>query len=226
MGAKTFGTFKTDLVLETGARNDFTATLQGQYINAAYQDLCTRSTFWGLRVPFRYMFPELNVSTTKTTTTNRAWVTVPTDMLITTTIHDTSNDRKLKNMAWREYIRKTGRADADSSAEPTHWTRYGGNYYFSPTPDGAYVMEVFYRKRPTDLSASTDVTAIGAEWDEVVLKLAVIQTLMRFKDYEKAAIEKKEWMDVVASKVQLYTQEMGDRGDYMKPDQAYHSWGY
>jgi hypothetical protein len=49
---------------------------------------------------------------------------------------------------------------------------------------------------------------------------------MRFKDYEKAEAEKKEWLDVVASKVLLYTHEMGDRGDYMKPDQSYHSWGY
>lgn len=172
------------------------------------------------------MFPELNVTANKTTVAQQAWVTVPTDMLITYTIHDTTNDRKLKGIGWREYMRRTGRADSDSADDPTHWVRYGGNYYLYPTPDAAYVLDVSYRKRPTALSAATDVTAIGAEWDEAILKLAVIQTLMRFKDYEPALVEKKEWLDMMASKIGIYTQELGDRGDYLKPDQSYHQWGY
>ena len=226
MGAKAFSTFKTDLVLATGSRTDFTDTLQAQYLNSAYTDFTTRDRFWGLRVPFRFMFPELNVSTTKTTTANRQYIDVPSDLLTTHTIHDTSNDKKLKNIAWREYIRKTGRADTTKSDKPTHWVRYGAYHYLFPTPDDAYLMEVFYRKRPTALSAATDVTAIGAEWDEVILQLAVIQTMMRFKDYEHAEVEKKEWLDVVASKIQVYQAEMGDRSDYMKPDQSYHTWQY
>jgi hypothetical protein len=172
------------------------------------------------------MFPELSVSTTVNTLAERAWVLVPTDMIITETIHDTTNDVKLKNIAWRDYIRKSGRGDSDESGEPTHWVRRGGYYYLWPTPDAAYVLEVFYRKRPAALSAATDVTVVGAEWDEAILKLAVIQTLMRFKDYESALVEKKEWMDMMASKVGIYTQELGDRGDFMKPSQAYHTWTY
>jgi hypothetical protein len=226
VGAKDFSTFKTDLIIELGSRTDITTTLQGQWVNSAYTDFTTRAQFWGLRVPYKFMFPELNTSAIINTVGDRAWISVPTDMLVTTTIHDTSNDRKLKNMAWRDYIRKTGRGDSDESGTPNYWCRYGTYYYLYPTPDDSYVMEAFYRKRPTSLSASTDVTAIGAEWDEVILKLAVIQSLMRLKDYEKAEIEKKEWLDVVASRVQLYTQEMGDRGDYMKPDQSYHQWTY
>lgn len=226
MGAKSFSTFKTDLVLETGARTDFTTTLQGQYINSALTDFTTRDTFWGLRVPFKFMFPELNTSTTVSTVEDRAWITAPTDKLITYTIHDNSNDKKLKNINWRDYIRRAGRGDTDEAGSPTHWATYGSSYYLYPTPDDSYVMEIYYRKRQAELSGSADVTAIGAEWDEVILKLAVIQTLMRFKDYEKAEIEKKEWLDVVASRVRLYSQEMGDRGDYMKPDQNYFNWNY
>ena len=172
------------------------------------------------------MFPELDTSTTSTTQADRAWITVPTDKLTTYTIFDTSNDKKLKNIARADYIRRTGRADTDQADKPTHWLTMGTKYYLYPTPDAAYVMEVFYRKRPADMSASTDVTVIGSEWDEVVLKLAVIQSMMRLKDYEKAEIEKKEWLDVVASKIQLYRAEMGDRADYLKPDPSYNQWGY
>ena len=228
MGSKALSTFQADLILEIGSRTDVTAALQKQWLNSAYLDLTTRDRFWGVRVPFRYMFPELNTSTTTGTTTTayRPYISVPSDMLVTHTIIDTTNDQKLKNMSWSDYIRKTGRNNSDDADKPTRWLRYGSYYYLYPTPDSSYVMEVFYRKRPAELSAATDVTAIGAEWDEIILKLAVIQTLMRFKDYEKAEAEKKEWLDVVASKVLLYTHEMGDRGDYMKPDQSYNSWGY
>jgi hypothetical protein len=226
LGQKALSVFRSDLLLELGARTDTTTTQQDQWINAAYTDLTTRDTFWGLRVPFKFAFPELNTSTTKTTTAYRPYIDVPTDALVASTIHDTSNDVKLKNMAWRDYIRKTGRADTASAGKPTYWTRYGSYYYLYNTPDSAYVMTVYYRKRPALLSATTDVTAIGAEWDEVILKLAVIQTLMRFKDYEKAEVEKKEWLDLVASKVSIYRQEMGDRGDVRKPDQSYFDFTY
>lgn len=226
MGAKTLATFRSDLLLELGNRQDVTESTQTQWINSSYADLCTRDTFWGLRVPLKFLFPELNTSTTKNTTAYRAYIDVPTDCLVTATIHDTSNDVKLKNIAWRDYVRKTGRDDSGEADKPTLWVRYGSYYYLYPTPDSTYVMTVYYRKRPAALSATTDTTAIGAEWDEVILKLAVIQSLMRLKDYEKAEVEKKEWLDVVASKISIYRQEMGDRGDYMKPDPAYFDWSY
>jgi hypothetical protein len=226
MGTKTLAGFRADLLLELGSRTDTTTTQQDQWINASYMDLTTRSNFWGLKVPIKYMFPELNVSSTAYTQEDRAYIDVPSNCLVTYTIVDTSNDNKLKNVGWRDYIRRTGRNDTDSSGEPTSWTRYGSYYYLYPTPDSAYNIEIYYRKRPTLLSATTDTTAIGTEWDEAILKLAVIQTMMRFKDYEKAEIEKKEWMDMMASRIGIYTQEMGDRGDYMKPDQGYHQWGY
>ena len=61
---------------------------------------------------------------------------------------------------------------------------------------------------------------------EPILKLAVIQSMMRLHDYEKAAIEKKEWVDMMAGKLGFYENEEKDRDEQFSVDPAYKDYRY
>lgn len=220
MGDKDFDNFKSDLKFHLGNRTDVDSSLGG-WINTAYRDLTTRNMLWGVKMPEQYVFPQLFTSLSSNTSDGVAYVTAPTDTIYIISIDDTTSDRKLVNIPWREYLRQTGRAVADSESAPTKWVRFGSNIYLYPTPDATYALSVYYRKIPAVLSSGSDTTVIGAEWDEPILKLAVIQTFMRYAEYEKAEIEKREWIDMMASKVGMYYREESDRQTYMKPDFTY-----
>jgi len=220
MGTYTYSTFQSNLTFELHKRDDISAYV-GNWINAAYLDLTTRDRFWDLKVPQPIVFPELCTSSASTTTDGRAYISLPTDCLYPITIHDATSDKRLHNMTWRAYIEKTDRADTTAESQLDKWVRYGGYIYLYPTPDASYSLTTYYYKRPALLSASGDVTAIGEEWDEPILKLAVWQGLMRLKDYEKAALEKAEWVAMLAGKLGAYKKQELDREEFLKPDYAY-----
>ncbi len=225
MGERTYAEMCADLKFHLGNRTDSDTNI-ANWINVAYKDLTTRNMLWGVKMPEQYIFPELNTSASKSTTDGVAYVTVPTDALYVATIDDTTSKRKLVNIPWREYIKHPDRATTTSEGAPTKWVRYGLNLYLYPTPDATYALTVYYRKRPAELVNASDVTLVGDEWDEPILKLAVIQSFRRFGEYEKAEVEKKEWVDMMAAKVGMYFREESDRETYRKPDMTYFTSGY
>lgn len=218
MGVKTYATFRSDLVFETGQRTDIDS-YTGQWTNTSYLEFCTRRSFWEVKIPKHFKFPELDTTTTSNTTGSVAYISIPTDCLAVYTIHDTTNDKKLKNYNMRQYVEETGRAS--TTGFPDYWLRYGSRIYFFPTPTGVYSMTIWYRKRPALLSAVGDVTLIGSEWDEPILKLAVAQTLLRLKDYEGFKIHKAEWVNMMEGKMGMYDEERKDKEDILHPDLGY-----
>ena len=223
MGVKTYTEFQSDLLFELGNPDNLTA-YTGPWVNESYLDFCTRERFWTVKIPSIRMFPELNASgAIDATVDGTAYVTRPTDAIQVYAVWDSTNDRKMDNIGWREYIAKTGRATAASESEPKFWATYGSYLYLYPTPDDAYALTVYYRKRPAVLTG-TDVTVIGAEWDEAVTKLAVVKSMLKMKRYDDFKIEKDEFMDMLASKIGFYADERMDANIIVKPDIAYNSW--
>jgi len=225
MGVKKFSEFKDELKFELGRPNDTSLdSYTGGWINTAYIQLTTRNKFWTINK--RFYFPELEVSTSDDTTDGQAYIDVPSGCLVIRTLWDSTSDIKLTKISWLDYVNKTGRADSSSEGAPTKWCRQGDYIYLNPTPDGTYTIYIYYRKIPTLLSANDDTTAIGTEWDEPILQLAVMQSHMRLGEFDKAEVKKKEWLETVGSLVGVYEQEKFDREDIRKPSIAYLDYKY
>jgi hypothetical protein len=220
MGTKTLTTFLSELTFELFNRTDLASYTTG-WINDAYLDFLTRSKFWGLRLPHMYMFPELDVRALDTTVASTAYIVRPADCLIPYSIWDMTNDKHLTYRSWRWYIDQTGRGTSTAYGKPDYWTPYGDAFYLYKTPDTAYTLTIYYRKRPALLTDGEQKTEIGAEWDLPILKLAVIQSLMRLKDYEAAEKEKKEWLAMMSEKIGVYEEQEKDMKKVFGPDYAY-----
>ncbi len=191
MGIKTFTVFKDDLGLALGERTDTDVTTRiGGWINTAYVTLTTKS-----KIPEtnkNLSFPDLDTDTgiegdAQETADGKKYVLAPANCLYIQNVEDTTSDIRLTKIAWRDYIDTTGRNTVGSRGAPTQYCRRGVNsvkkkyVYLLATPDGAYGVTVYYRKRVTVLSADDDTTIVGAEWDEIILQLAVAQSLMKLK---------------------------------------------
>lgn len=209
MGTAVFSDMVADLKLQFGNRNDLETPTNWyqKWINTAYLALTCRNTFFG-EYKFRPYFPQLEASTTATTTAGTAYVAVPTDCLVLRRLFNTTDDAFLKWISNDEYIRKTGRATTASRGTPTQYTRMGSYIYLSPTPVASTTsLTIHYRKVPAVLSDDADTTAIGPEWDDAIVKLAAIQGQLRMHEYDFAEIEKKHWADEVLSLMNIYAQE-------------------
>jgi hypothetical protein len=87
-------------------------------------------------------------------------------------------------------------------------------------------LTVYYRKRPAVLSGDSDVTVLGAEWDEPILTLAVIKGMMRLHMYDQAKLEKAEWQEMMESKIALASNEEQDRNATLKQTISGLDYGY
>ena len=214
MGTETFATFRQQLKWELGERTDLSShsdlgDLYGKWINLAYLTLTTTDSIQGVRG--HLYFPELHVSdATQSTADGTAYISVTSGAVYVEGITDTTNDVEMENISWSEYKSYTGRADTDAEGKPTEWTRRGSYLYLYPTPDAVYACTIYYKKKPTVLTGVA-ATEIGAEWDEAILKLAVIFGLTKLKRYEEAIVEKKVWTEMMYGLVGMYNREKHDR---------------
>ena len=223
MGDKTFSEFQTDLTFNLGQREDI-STYVDDWINEAYLDFCTKSRFWNLRVPKNFLFYELQATDDTDTVDGTAYISTPSDCVSVYAVWDSTSDKKLRRINMRQYIKKTGRADTDSEGEPSRYVRNGAYIYIYPTPDDAYTLRTYYRKRPAVLTGS-NTTVIGAEWDESILNLATIKGMLKLRMYEDFKMWKAEWIESVGAKMGIYEDEQEDTGDILRPDIAYLSYG-
>jgi hypothetical protein len=195
-----------------------------RWVNDAYRDLTTKNRYMGLRKNF--VFPTLEVSTTDTTVDGQGYVSTPTDCLIVRHVFDTTNTKKLERINWFTHVSYTDRATAASEGKPTEWVRSAGNIYLHPTPDDAYDLEIFYKKIPSSMSASADVTLIGDEWDNIIVQLAVIKGHIWMNDWEKVKSLKEVWLEDVSAMLGLYDNEERDMRPQVKGDSSYNDYGY
>jgi len=206
--AYSFDDFCTYLKFELGQRTDLESPTNFYkiWINAAYISLTTRDKLFGMNKSF--WFPQLETSGTAMTTAGVTYVLTPEDALVIRRIWNTTDDAYLKPITKDEYYKRLSKVTTASRGTPTEYVRLGTNIYLSPTPDDSTTsLVIYYRMVPAVLGASTDVTVLGAEWDEPILKLAVIQTHQRLKEYDLAELEKKAWVEDVLGLMGIYNQE-------------------
>lgn len=209
MGSYGFDDFKGYMKLRFGQMTELesvnSVNYYGMWLNAAYKDLTTKHRLWSLKLDFE--FPELKTSdTSQSTADGTAYINVPSDCLVVYNVEDTTNDTILDWRSWNWYLDQTGRADTTKEGKPKFYTRYGSYIYQYPTPDAIYAETVWYRKRPAALTGTT-ATAIGEEWDEVILELACYKGFRWIHDYDKAAACKEEIQAMLQDRLGIYTQE-------------------
>jgi hypothetical protein len=195
------------LKLELGQRTDLESPVNYYqvWINAAYTSLTTRDKLFGMNKSF--WFPQLETSGTATTTAGVAYILTPADALIVRRVMNTTDNAYLKPITKDEYYKRLSKSVTASRGTPTEYVRLGTSIYLSPTPDAATALTIYYRKVPAALVEDTDVTVLGTEWDEPILKLAVIRAHQALKEYDLAELEKKAWVEDILGLMGIYNQE-------------------
>ena len=222
MGTLTFDGFLDYLAMGFGERTDL-ASLNGvnyynKWLDMAYIRLTTRNRFWGIKKSF--YFPELETDDGgSNTTAGAAHISTPTDALIIREVWDSTSDVILNNISTRKYIEYPGRAVTASRGKPTEWVRRGKYLYFHPTPDAVYSMVTYYRKVPA-LITTGKMSAIGTEWDEVILQMAYIIGKEWLGEYDKANAMKQSLAESFAGIIGIYDLEEMARRPKATPESA------
>jgi len=221
MGIWTFDIFKLYLKFRCSNRTDLENlggyNLYETAVNAAYLALTTKKQIYQVKLNLR--FPELETTdaTTGTATVDGiATIATATTAVQIIDVYDSTNSVSLDWIPLKRYLDYTDRYDTSAEGKPGEWTRSGGYIYLHPTPDDAYTMYQYYRKRPTLLSG-TNATVIGAEWDEPILELATHKIHMWNHEYEKAKFIKEEFIDMVVGIMGMYEAEETSRKEHFRP---------
>jgi hypothetical protein len=141
-----------------------------RWVNRAYLELASA-----------YQFDELEATTAITTSSGTAeYEASASDILRIIDVIDDTNNVKLRPWDRLRYGNAT-QGDASSiTGTPVYWHISGvgsesrRQFTFYPTPDGAYTVNVVYRKTPTELVLSPSATSsvLPEPWDEVLVLLA------------------------------------------------------
>lgn len=224
MGSLAFDDMKDYVKLRCGQRTDLEeigsddVNYYGIWVNQAYKQICSSERLFGLRYPVYH--PQLETSTTTTTTDGTAYVSVPSGALIVRQIDDTDDDVTLDWISWKTYLEYTDRSDTTAEASPREWTRGGSNLYLHPTPDSTINLEIWYKKVPTSLSG-TSTTSIGSEWDEPIVALATLKAHQYLGEWDKVKLIQDEFISNVSGILMTIHQEEKGRKDNIHPDEGY-----
>jgi len=216
MGAKSFTNFKAHLKLRMG-NNDAWDPYYGEWVNSAYRYLTSLDRV--AKAGRSAYFPQLETSEDKTTTAGYPYVAVPSDALTVRECFDATNKTHLEWMSWGDYVSQTNRDETTSRGKPAKWHRRGAYIYLYPTPDGEHTIRAYYRKLVADLSGGTDVTAIGAEWDDIILELAHYFARLWNNEYDKAKVSHDDAFNRIAQLMTVYDDEEKARREVMRPDE-------
>ena len=225
MGDWSFSQFKTYLKFQLGQRTDLeeatddSEDLYGVWVNLAYRELTTTVKLLGQE--YNFFFPETEVDTTETTTDGTNYVSTPADCLYVEDIFDETNIRWLEPIDHRKFVKYTDRADTNAEGDPTEWVRRGSYIYLHPTPGTTGdTLRIYYKDRVENLE-DDDTTVIGAEWDEIILVLALLKGLRWTNEYEALGTEAKSLAALIDSQSTLYKREELGRDNILRPSQLY-----
>ncbi len=227
MGNYSFTNFKDYVKITLGNRTGL-GTYLPLWVNGAYVELCSINKFPVGRRLQNLTFPELDTFDDSATIDGTPYIARPDRCLHIHTVWDMSNDSGLSERPRNWYVEQTGRATASSEDEPSYWIPgvYPKRTYLYPTPDSAYNMRTYFRKRPSRLVNNGDTTAIGEEWDEAILALASAKAHMWLRDFENAKMWRSEFASIVSSLLGMTNKEQQDVKHYFRPDPAYIDFSY
>lgn len=174
--ASSYSDIKSDVEFRLGNRSNLAAYIP-RWINDAYMEL--------LHSP-RFSFYELdavNTSLATTATVKDVDISGVMDLWFILSVRDDTNERNLKKGDWKRF------EDASrTSGQPIWYDRYAYTLIFDPVPDGAYDLQIRYRKRVSELDTGSSL-AIPREYDEILVGMIVRNAWNALQQYDKAARE-------------------------------------
>jgi hypothetical protein len=199
----------TEIIARLGNRSDIDARAL-TWLNDGYVEL--------LLSP-RFAFYELDTSGTfATVSTTRTYsLTSFTTLWFLLTVRDTTNIRRLRQANVREFDEIQHVA-----GQPTRYARFGATLELDPTPDGAYTIQLRYRKRPDELVIGGS-HVLGREWDEVLVALAVLKGREALEQTEQAAAQRQLVEMLLAAREEVYALEDMDSDTTIAQD--LQGWG-
>lgn len=130
-------------------------------INSAYTDVADR-----------FRFHKVRKLCTFPTASGTQDYGLPTDLLDIIKVRDQTNGRQLRKVDYNDAAEKNEKAGSVLRQQPMHYLRYRNFIRLEPTPDGAYVVEMFYRAGIVDLALDADAPVVPVPWHEGIVKLA------------------------------------------------------
>ena len=196
--------------------------LYGIWINLAYKELCAKDKIWDIN--YHFDFPELKTSdTSQDTVDGTQYISVPDDCLYIIGVEDTENDTYLTWKPWSWFMGQKGKADTAQEGQPKFWSRYGAYIYLRPTPDDAYDMAVWYRKRASELTDDDDTIDLGEEWDDIVFEMAAYKGYRWLGQWDDAKNCKDAATEMIKGLVGIYDKEKRSLNERIKPSSQFSS---
>jgi hypothetical protein len=187
---------ETNVKFRIGNRLD-TDSLLTDAVKMAYDELVT-----AIRVPENQETASGSLSTGVST------YVLPTDMFSLETVRDATSDKTLKQISRRQYSQKKLVVPGGPPME-YHWWR--GEIIFFPTPDvSTYVVTIDYVKRLSALSASTSLSALPREWDEIIMQAAFVKMLSWLDQVEDAAREDQRLSKMIGNRMNRLNETLRD----------------
>jgi hypothetical protein len=155
MGTLTRAQLETDLKFRLGNRTDIDTQLTTA-IQYSYDELVT-----SIRIP------ENQETAVLQTSDGIATVTAPDDLYAPMSLRNTTDGQRLIPMTARQHdtLRDTTTKDM-----PTHYLWWRNEFTFHPIPNATIrIIQLRYLKRLPALSATTSLSALPREWDEVIV---------------------------------------------------------
>lgn len=199
----------TEITARLGNRTDISSRVL-MWLNDGYVELLLspRFNFWELDTSGTFV----TVSSTRTYS-----LTSFTTLWFLLTVRDTTNIRRLRQAHVREFDEIQ-----HVSGQPTRYARYGTTLELDPTPDGAYTIQLRYRKRPDELTLGGS-HLLGREWDEVLVALAVLKGREALEQTEQASAQRQLVEHLLATREDALALEDQDSDTTIGPD--LQGWG-
>lgn len=132
----------------------------------------------------------------------------------------TQRDLQDYYIPFREFIKRYPTPANNEPGEPYWWTSYAGKMLLSRPTDADYVMDIFYVKKPVDLTGENDVPDIPAEFEELMVLGAFARIQDREGDQDEAIVTKSQFDKKMLQLVSRYGFRRADGPLRMKNRQV------
>jgi len=138
----------------------------------------------------------------------------PTDFVYPIFLRNVTDTVPLKQRSHQALDRK----GSVSNGPPREYIWYGGDITFSPTPDdSSTVIQMRYMKRLPPLSATTSVSDLPREWDEVIIQGAFAR-MLSWMDQNDASLREEAKLDkMIASRLDRIREALRDSDEVAAP---------
>lgn len=204
MGSLTRSQMVDEVKFRSGNRTDIDARCL-MAVQFAYDELVT-----SVRVPENQESAVLSLVTDDVRTVYAA----PADIYYPVAVRNQTEGERLEPMSIREYDRIK---DTASRKKPTHYVWWRNELIIHPPNDTvARTLLMRYIKRLASLSATTSLSALPREWDEVIIQGAIYR-VAKWLGLPEAPAELAEYQMMVSRRQDRVAQATGDRNAVANP---------